>query len=99
MDNDLATELKTVWVLKNDQATTSEPDISGVAAMLDEGWELVSWYPVAATPRPPTTRAGAVVAAAFYLYDVLLLRKVESTVPGGGREIMRPIVGDPHTSA
>ena len=94
----MATELKTVWVLKNDQATTSEPDIAGVAAMLDEGWELVSWHPVAATPRPPTTRAGAVVAA-FYLYDVFLLRKVESTVPRSGREIMRPIVGDPHTSA
>lgn len=69
------TELKTAWVRPFEGEAPQE-----VAALIDDGWELVNWQPVAV---PPVERSGGRSSAPqradrAALFDVFLLKR---TVP------------------
>ena len=73
----MATELKTIWVRQYEPGAPDQPDIDSIAAMLDAGWELVSWQPTSVTQRAPYNgdRRQPPVPPSYLLYDVFLLRK------------------------
>ena len=71
----MATELQTIWTVREIGIRTVEEELAEVARMLDEGWDLVSWQPVA---KPPDNGGDSVFASRATKYDAFLLRR---TVP------------------
>ena len=85
----MGTQLKTFWLRHDNSSTFYQETLDDIAKMLDDGWELVDWRPIAQETR--AIRGGS-LSQRLVGYDAFLLK---GTVPDSDNEQCVPTGAEP----